>query len=137
MDIYDLKPPIMDKNLFMYYHQGEKNWVEWLANEAYQSVINFFYLNDAVLNYCYLKNKKAGFLLRKVRSYSYIIIFNPLKVSSIFVEYLHRAWFFLHNLSVFFSSLAMIYHLASVVFAFGNFRFWPYGKNGHLRYPRN
>ena len=31
---------------------------------------------------------------------------------------------------VFFSSLAMIYDLPSIFFAFGNFHFWPYGKNG-------
>ena len=45
--------------------------------------------------------------------------------------------FFLYHLLVFFSSLAMIYHLPSIVFAFGNFHFWPYGKNGHLSYPQN
>ena len=114
----------------MYYHQGERDWAEWLANQAYQSVINSFYLKDAVLNHCFLtKTKKTLFLLRKVKSYSYIVIFNPLKISSVFVEYLPRAWFFLYHLLVFFSSLSMIYHLTSIVFAFGNFRFWPYKKN--------
>ena len=90
----------------MYYHQGERDWVEWLANEAYRSVIIFVYLKDAVLNHCYLtKTKKTGFLLRKVRSYSYIVIINPLKISSVFVEYLPRAWFFfIWSFGIFFFS---------------------------------
>ena len=35
---------------------------------------------------------------------------------------------FLYNFLVFFSSLAMISHLPSIVFAFGNFHFGPMGK---------
>ena len=40
------------------------------------------------------KNKKTGFWLRKARSYPYIVIFKPLKISSLVVEYLPRTWFF-------------------------------------------
>ena len=142
MDIYDLKPPIMPRieQKLLYVLSPGGGGIElsdWLIKHI-DLFYNFFYLKNAVLNHCYLKkNKKTGFLLRKVRYYSYTVIFNPLKISSVFVEYLPRAWFSLHDLLVFFSSLAMIYHLPSVVFAFGNLRFWPYGKTDHLRYPRN
>ena len=49
----------------MYYQQGERDWVEWLANQAYRSVINYFCLKDAVLNHCYLRffDKKSQVLL--------------------------------------------------------------------------
>ena len=31
---------------------------EWLVNQAYRSVINFFYIKDAVLNQCSLTKTK-------------------------------------------------------------------------------
>ena len=70
LDIYDLKPPIMthiELKIFMYYHQGERDWVEWLAKQAYRSVIKFFYLKDTALNHCYFtKTKKQDFCQEKL-----------------------------------------------------------------------
>ena len=85
----------------------------------------FFYLKDAVLNHCLPhKNKKTCFLLRKVRSYSYIVTFNPLKISSVFIEYLPRAWFFYMIFWYFFLLLlwSIIWHqlfLLLATFVFG------------------
>ena len=71
------------------------------------------------------KNKKTGFWLRKARSYPYIVIFKPLKISSLVVEYLPRTWFFYMIFWYFFLLLlwSSIWHqlfLLLATFVFGS-----------------